>query len=292
MFKWEEKLIDWINRYMVHISIGFVAIAAAWMRMGGRNYIGNDFHYSLYDIPGNCNSLAYRQLADFLMGHFPESAIVFLKYLAYVGDFAVALLAVALLGKLRKGSLLNLFFILTACLLSPVALIYSVSGMKIDSVCMACLLAGVLFFRRNQLFPAVFFSILSGFVYPAYWPLGIGLTVYMTVREYRARRSARTMAVSAALLAFFLGLSIFMENYGAGNSYFWGKIFLIDPYTGARYSEFGRWLLRMCYIYGYAFAMSLMLLSLRYKKLRIPALLLQVAVIMYVGWQQTSFLAI
>lgn len=293
MFKWEQKLVDWINRYMIHISIGFMIIAAAWMRMGGRNYVGNDFHYSLYDIPGNCNSLAYRYLADFLMLHFTDSAIAFLKYLAYAGDFAVAFLALLLMRqKLQKGNLLNLFLILTACLLSPVALIYSVSGMKIDSVCMAFLLAGILFFRRDQWFPAVFFFALPGFLYPAYWPLGIGLALYMAAGKYPAKRSVREIAVPLFLMAFFLILSVFIENYGAGSSYFWGKIFVTEPRTGGHYSEFWRWLLRMCQIYGYASAMSFMLLSLRYKKLRIPALLLQTVVVMYVGWQQTSFLAL
>lgn len=293
MFKWEQKLIGWINRYMIHISIGFMIIAAAWMRMGGRNYVGNDYHYSLYDIPGNCNSYVHRYLAFFLMQKFPDSAIVLLKYLAYVGDFAVAFLALLLMRrKLQNGNLLNLFFVLTACLLSPVSLIYSVSGMKIDSVCMASLLAGVLLARRNRWLPAVLFSVLSGFIYPAYWPLGIGLAIHVTAGKYRSKRSAGTIAAAVLLMAFFLGLSVFMENYGGGSGYFWGKIFVIDPYTGAHYFEFGRWLLRMCRIYGYASAMGLMLLSLQYKKLRIPALILQVAVIMYVGWQQTSFLAI
>lgn len=292
MFKWEQKLIDWINHYLIHISIGFVIIAAAWMRMGGRNYVGNDYHYSLYDIPGNCNSYVYRYLAFYLMQNFIDSAIVLLKYIAYVGDFAVAFLALMLMRqKLQKESRLNHFFVLTACLLSPVSLLYSVSGMKIDSVCMASLLTGVLFSRGNRWIPAVLFSVLPGFIYPAYWPLGIGLAICMTVRKYRAKRSAGTIAAAVLLMAFFLGLSVFMENYG-GSGYFWGKIFVIDPRTGERYLDFGRWLLRMCRIYGYASAMSLMLLSLQYKKLRIPALVLQVAVIMYVGWQQTSFFAI
>lgn len=293
MFKWEQKMIDWINRYMIHISIGFVIIAAAWMRMGGRNYVGNEYHYSLYDIPGNCNSLIYRYLAFFLMQNFADSAIVLLKYLAYAGDFTVAFLALLLMRrKLQKGDLLNHFFILTACLLSPVALLYSVSDMKIDSICMASLLVGVLLSRRNLWLPAVLFSVFPGFIYPAYWPLGIGLAICVTARKYRTKHTAGTIVAAVFLMAFFLALSVFMENYGIGNGYFWGKIFIIDPHTGTHYSEFWQWLSRMCRIYGYAAAMSLMLLSLRYKKLRIPALILQIAVIMYVGWQQTSFYAV
>lgn len=293
MFKWEQKLIDWINRYMIHISIGFVIIAAAWIRMGGRNFVGIEYHYSLYDIPGNCNSWVYRNLAFFFIQNIADSAIVILKYLAYIGDFAVAFLTLLLMRrKLQKENLLNHFFVLTVCLLSPVALLYSVSGMKIDSICMASLLAGVLLSRRNLWLPAVLFSVLPGFIYPAYWPLGIGLTICVTVGEYREKRSAKTIFAAVFLMAFFLILSVFMENHSIGSGYFWGKIFVIDPHTGARYSGFWQWLLRMFRIYGYASAMSLMLFSLRYKKLRIPALILQIAVIMYVGWQQTSFLAV
>lgn len=292
MLKWEEKIIDWFNRYMIAIATVFVIAAAAWMRIAGRNYVGNDYHCSLYDVPGNCNAFLYRRLADFLMLHFADYSIVCLKLLAYGGDFAVALLTLVLS---RKAGALKQFVLLSALLLSPVALLYSVSGMKIDSVCMSCLLLGCLCLRRGLPLPAVLAAVISSFLYPPYWPVSIGFGLFVIVKERKRERPVRSRTVwqtaaAALLLALCLILSVLLENQGGG--YFWGKIFLIDPFTGETYSGLWSWFLGICRIYGYFFATFLLLTAVWRRKLRIPALLAQTAVTMYIGWQQTFFMAL
>lgn len=290
MFECERKAIDWLNRYIIYIAVFLVVFSAAWMRMGGRNYVGNDFHFSLYDIPGNCNSLLYRTVAGFLMKN-PDRAVNYLKYLSYAGDFATAFFALLLLR--RKGQRVNelrTFFILTALLLSPVSLLYSVSGMKIDSVCMSLLLLGTLCFQKG-LVPLSFAVVsLSAFVYPAYWPVAIVLCLYLTVREIKLRGISPRIVVGLLLLAGCLCLSFFIENAGDAN-YFWGKIFVTVPATGENFRNPWKWFLRMCSIYGYFFATGSLLAALKNKKYRLPALTLQLLVIMYIGWQQTSMLA-
>ncbi|MCI9436191.1 MAG: hypothetical protein HFH85_03305 [Lachnospiraceae bacterium] len=318
MLKWEEKIIDWINRYMLLTAAVFVVIAAAWMRMGGRNYVGNDYHCTLYDVPGNCNSFLFRRLADFLMLHFADNAITLLKLLAYAGDFAVTFLVLLIC---RKDTALKRFILLTAFLLSPVTLLYSVSGMKPDSVCMSLLLLGYLCFRRGLSIPAMLLTQSAGFLYPAYWPVSIiaGLCMVNQARKYPSTLPAAQSAshdsgklpiagkrmkktnneclttqtvILALLMAFCLLLSVFMENSSPGNDYFWGKIFVTNPFTAEIYSGFLPWLGGMCRIYGYLTAVGLTLLAVRCRKLRIPALLIQAAVIMYIGWQQTFFMAL
>lgn len=292
MFQWEKKAIEWVNRYLIHIATGFVLISAVWIRLGGRNYTGNDFHFSLYDLPGNCNSLLYRTMADLLMRN-PDSAIVWLKYVSYAGDFAVAFFALLLLrGRQWKRVELRTFFPLAACLLSPAALLYSVSGMKADSVCMALLLAGLLFLRRDLPVPMAFVTALAACLYPAFWPAAAGLWVYWLAGERNKKRFSPQTWAALLLTGVVLLLSVFLENRYKANGYFFGKLFAINPYTGELYSNPGEWLLGMCGIYGYLFAMTGLLLAMKYRKLRIPALILQLLVIMYVGWQQTSFLAI
>lgn len=292
MFEFERKFIDWINRYIIYIAVFLVVFSAAWMRMGGRNYVGNDFHFSLYDIPGNCNSLLYRTVVGFFMKS-PDHAVNYLKYLSYTGDFATAFFALLLLR--REGQQINelrTFFILTALLLSPVSLLYSVSGMKIDSVCMSLLLLGVLCFQKGWLPLSFAVAALAGFVYPAYWPVTILLCLYLAVREIERLGAAPPKIIFALLLlACCLILSFFIENSGNAN-YFWGKIFVTVPATGERFRDPWKWLLRMCSIYGYFFATGSLLTALKYKKYRLPALTLQLLVIMYVGWQQTSLLAL
>lgn len=329
MFQIEKRIIEWANRYMVYIALGFVAATALWTRLGGRNFVGSDYHYSLYDIPGNCNSLLYRSLAGILMRR-PDSAVALLKMTAYAGDFAAAALALALSRREhQKLGDLRTFFTLTAFLLSPVALIYSVGGMEIDSVCMSLLLAGILLLGRGLALPAVPVAALAAFLYPAYWPITAAFWAYMILSRKKSGRSTPTMAtapktltatqnraaapktptaapktsaaapnptalqtaLAAALMTFCVILSVFLENHGGGG-YFWGKIFVVNPATGESYAGLIQWLLGMCKIYGYFFAMGTLLLCFKYRKLRIPALILQILVIMYVGWQQTSFLAV
>lgn len=305
MLKWEERIVEWVNRHMTEVAICFTVIAALWIRLGGRNYVGNDYHFSLYDIPGNCNSLLYRALAAGFM-RFPDYAVVLMKYIAYAGDFAVALLSLAFLrGKGWGDRRLRAFFALTACLLSPVSLLYSVSGMKIHSVCMSLLLVGILCFRKGRILFAALALVLAALLYPAYWPVGIGLLAWMALRSTCRLDGKSPMAglgtekglpalhaaAAGALFAGCLILDLYLEQAGTGG-YFWGKLFLVDPATGERYAGLAQWLLGMCGIYGYPAAMGSLLLAFSRKSLRIPALLLQLLTIMYVGWQQTSFLAL
>lgn len=293
MPKWEERMIERVNGWMVPIAMGFVFVAAVWIRMAGRNYVGNDFHYSLYDIPGNCNSLLYRRLADFLMLHFEDNAVVLLKYLAYAGDFAVALFAFLLMdGRRRRGESLRSLLILTACLLSPVPLLYSVSGMKPDSLCMSLLLAGMLLFRRGMLVSGALAAVWAGFLYPVYWPVSLGVVIYMAVQKHPEKRfpgqKLRVLLPAAAGLGIFAAAECFSRQ-----GVLWGfRIFVTDPATGIYYDGFLQWLWGMCRIYGYVWAAGLTLLSFRYPRLRIPALFLQAAVIMCVGWQQTGHFAL
>lgn len=286
MLKWEKKLIDWFNRHMLLIAGIFVVLAAGWMRMAGRNYVGNDYHCSLYDVPGNCNALLFRRLGDFLMLHFADTTIALLKMLAYGGDFAVALLALVIC---RKKTALQNVLILAAFLLSPVTLLYSVSGMKMDSVCMSLLLLGFLSFRNQLPVLGVLFAAAAGFLYPPYWPVSIGFGICMFIRKSRRSPFTLQWGLAALLMAASLLLSIFLEQQGGS---FWGKIFVTNLFTGEIYSDFRSWILGMCRIYGYVFAMGLTLLAVRYQRLRIPALSAQTAVLMYIGWQQTSFMAL
>lgn len=293
MLQIEKKVIAWINSHIVLIALIFTVLAAIWMRMAGRNYMGIDYHFSLYDISGNCNSFLYRNFVAFLMTGWADHSTQILKVLAYIGDFGVAALVLLLLHGERKNlSLLQIFLAATACLLSPVPLLYSVSGMKIDSVCMCLLLLGLLFCEKGRILLSVPVMTLAAFLYPAYWPIAIALYIYMMIRQKKTRQLNLQTWISMGVLICILVLSIFVENLGISGGYYWGKIFLIDPNSAAIYSDAGSWLLSMCRIYGYFFAMFSLLLSFRRPKMRIPALLMQVLVLIVVGWYQTSHFAV
>lgn len=293
MLKIEEKFIAWINKHIELIAFAFVIFAAIWMRIVGRNYMGIDYHYSLYDIPGNCNSLLFRTFVGFIMARWTDSAIIMLKILAYLGDLGVAFLTLLLLYKVKHGLKgLQALLAATVCLLSPVSLIYSVSGMKIDSVCMCFILLGLLLYLKKKMILSVSLMALSAFIYPAYWPIVIILTVCMSVYQKKKNEFGLQNCAALAVLFCLLLFSVFWENLGAAHGYYWGKIFVFNPAGDAVYSDIGTWLSGMCKIYGYFFAMFSLVLSLEYRKLRIPALLLQLLVLMFAGWTQTAHLAL
>lgn len=293
MLKAEIKIIEWVNRHIVHIAFLFVIFVAGMTRLAGRNYVGIDYHFSLYDIAGNCNSYLYRSFVDFIMARWTDYAIQILKFLAYLGDFGVALLALFLLKEKRHVlTMQQAFFAATACLLSPVALIYSVSGMKMDSVCMCFLLLGLLLYRNDRVLPAVLVMTLAAFIVPSYWPVVTAVCICLALHQIRQKGFGKSVVVCLILFLGLLILSVVLENRDVARGYYWGKFLVTDPGTGAGYASFRPWLFGMCRVYGYCVAMFTLLFSFRCRKLRIPALVLQLAVLMLVGWYQTKHLIV
>ena len=298
MLKIENKIIDLINKHIIKIALLFVTAAAVWSRIRGLNYMGIDYHFSLYDIPGNCNSYLFRCLVEFLITRYPDGIIALLKILAYLGDFGVVLLTLILLRE--KWPSLNsipVFFAVTACLLSPVSLLYSVCGMRIDSVSMCLLLLGFVFRRKGWLIPSVLTSALAAFLLPAYWPVVILFHVWRVMHSMPVERKmpphfwTQTFVPSLILLCL-LGISIFADNQAIADGYYWGKVFVVNPAAGSPYTDVGSWLLAMCRVYGYIFATLSLILSFYRRKLRIPALTIQLLVLALVGWYQTAHFAV
>ena len=293
MHKTEEKMICWISRHMLAIAAAFVIFSALWMRLAGRNYMGIDYHFSLYDIPGNCNSFLFRKLAGFSMERWPDYTILLLKISAYFGDFGVALLTCFLLReKMTASAHLQVFLALTACLLSPVSLLYSVVGLRIDSVCMCILLLGWMLCQKGRLLLSLLIMATAAFLFPACWPIVILLSIYEIKQHMAPGRIDTNTILFILLLLCILLFSLLLENRDMANGYFWGKVFVIDPATGTYFNGFLVWLPAMFRIYGYFLAMSTLLLSFRHKKMRIPALGIQLLVLMLMGWYQTKYFAL
>ena len=292
MLKLEEKIIEWINGHMIYIAFIIVLVTAVWIRLAGWEYVGNDYHFYLYDIPGNCNSLLYRSIVAFLMER-SEFIVMLLKFFAYTGDFAVTFFTMVLWR--RSHSHLNpvaALFLLTACLLSPVILLYSMGGMRIDSLCMSLILAGILCLRNKLYFPAVLLAAAAAFLYPVYWPVVLTPAIWIVIKQKRDGQMTIHMTAALFLLFCLLIVSVFLEDHGGDGIFFWGKLFVINPHTGEVYANPGQWLSGMLNLYGYCLATGSLLPAFSRRRMRIPALLLQLLILLYMGWQQTSALAI
>ena len=291
MFRFEHKLNEWINRYILHISIGFILIAAAWIRIAGINYVGNDFHYSLYDIPGNCHALPYRLLVQLLMR--TDYAVVILKFISYIGDFGVAALCLLLLRQSdQQFASLRTFLLLCLFLLFPSFLLYSVAGMRIDSVCMCFILLSLYLFKKQYYFLSGCSIVIAPLLYPIYWPIICGMLIYMLDKAYRNNTFNKQMLSLIILSVIGLILSVFAELLLSSDNYFWGKWLIINPAAEKPYANFRLWLDSMFMMYGYCISFGSLYFAVNNKKQRIPALLLQIIIIMFVGWKMTAHFAL
>ncbi len=294
MLNIEKKLIEKINKYMAPIASLLVLGFALWIRLAARNFVGNDYHYFLYDIPGNRNSFLFRELVQALISLLGiDSIVCAMKCLAYLGDFAVTALAFALFVDREDFRSLSPrpFYLLTAMLLAPVSLLYSAGCMRIDSVCMALLLAGVLCSRKGRFLTASLCFILPALLYPAYFPILLAAAIVLCRKMLSAGKRG-ALIISSVLLAACLCLLVLLERDTANASYYFGKLYVVDPATGIPFADALQWFLEMFKIYGYFAATGCLLLSVKRPRLRIPALALQVLVVMYTGWRLTCFMAV
>ncbi len=296
MLKIEKTIIEWTNKYILHIALGFVIFAGCWIRLSGRNYIGIDYHFSLYDIPGNCHSFLFRHAVNFLMSVHPDSVIDIIKFFAYIGDYGVALLTVLLFKQKRGGiTLFQGFLAVTACVLSPVSLLYSVTGMRIDSICMCLILLSLLLHNKGWFITSVFISSLAAFLLPSFWPIIIIMNIMWILSMAQSEKTQKKHPFSyiktlsgAFLFLALLIVSIYLENLELSSGYYWGKIFVMNPPAGSSYSNPLSWLSGMLHVYGYSLAMFSLIFSFTHKKLRVPALIIQLLILMSVGWYQTA----
>ena len=295
MLKMEHKLISFINKYMVHIAIGFIIFTAVYVRLAARNYVGYDFHFLLYDIPGNCGSVLYRGAVRWLTAR-TELVVPVLKMLAYFGDACVAMMTCVLLGReWLKKDLIRPFFVLSAVSLSPVVLEYSAAGMRLDSLCMALLLVNVYLLRKKKYPVAMCLTLAAAILCPAYWILvfaQLGFMVYLAVRLIKEKKAIGSVVLSGVLAGIVWAVSIFIERSTQAAVYFWGKVWVINRFSGVYFDSLWEWLGEMVMLYGYFAATSLLIYSVKNRKFRIPAIVMQVAVTMFVGWQQSGHMAI
>lgn len=293
MSKIEEKVIAWINLHMIPIAMLFVVGTALYVRAAGIKFMGIDFHYSLYDIPGNCHSVIYRKLAFAIMNN-PDIAVRVLKVFSYAGDILVACLVLCLFWQeSQKIISLRNFMVLTACLLSPVILIYSVGNMRPDSLCMSFLLLGMFLDKKRILLGAILSIAAAAYLYPIYWPVAVVLWIYMLLKRYRQKGRLQKEAVFGIVcIAVMILGSVFLENLWLEHGYYWGKIFVYNSKTENVYSDIGEWTAAMFKEYGYVLTTGLMIAAFRFRKLRILALGVQIFVVMYVGWITTSHLIV
>ena len=272
MLKFEEKIITFINKYMVHIGIFLAALFALGIRYMGRKYVGHDFEYLWAQQPGNCQSFLYRQLASLVIGWvgYGETAAFLLKLPAFAGDLGIFVLTCIILGrKWLSKDLLRVFFVLTAIMLSPVLLMSSVAGMRLDSLSICCILLAYLLYKQNRQLPAAIIFGLATLFSPIYWFI-VGVTCFYALYQYPKKKQGNIIALLYLTVYLMVGLMIEAAT-GCG--------LLYDGILGT----LGSFLRSI----GPGLATLTLIASFKNRKLRIPALVLQVLFLILIGFYQT-----
>ena len=278
MTKIENKFIDFINKYMVHIGIILVTVFALGIRYMGRKYTGHDAGYLLYDMPGNYSSFLYREMVTFLTGK-TEHVVFLLKMLAYVGDAGIFALTCIILGKKWvMQDLLRVFYVLTAIMLSPVLLQSSVAGMRLDSVAICLLLLAYLAYRRKW-YPVTSVCVIgAAIVAPFYW-LAAVVALIGYVCSLFAKKEKRNLVyhISAVMLMLmFIAFSVVeMKTFCTIEK----ENFFINIFSPLQ-------------AVGTCVATMVLIISFKKPKFRKTALTLQVVMLMIIGYWQTYHTAI
>lgn len=272
MLKAEEKIRNYIDKMIPLMGVIFVLLAALLIRWTGKNYVGTDFHYTIYDIEENVGPFFYRTIAIYL-GARSEHVIMLMKFLIYFGDACTALLGLIYLKNHSslKGSEL-IFTGSVLFLLNPVILMNSIAAMKPDSLCMALLLCGLLLADKEKYLPALGIASLSIFISHLYLPVIIAAAIWVCIKKKKYLPVAISIAIISA--------AILLEQINTEDFYYFGKVFVNYKFTGC------------LLLYGYFIPVASLLLAIRKEKYRLPSLVIHIAYIMYSGWMMTSHFAL
>lgn len=274
MLKFEKKMISFFNKYMVHIGIFLAALFALGIRYMGRKYVGHDFQYLWAEQPGNCQSFLYRKVVSLIVSYigYGETTAFILKLPAFAGDLGIFVLTCVILGqKWLKKDLLRVFFVLTAIMLSPVLLLSSVSGMRLDSLSICCILLAYILYKQKRPLPAAIVFGLSTLFSPIYWFIAGG-TCFYALYQYPKKKQGNIVALLYLTVYLMVGLIVETAT-GCG--------LLYDGILGT----IGSFLRNI----GPGLATLTLIASFKNPKLRIPALVMQVLFLILIGFYQTYY---
>ena len=285
MLKAEEKIIKFIDSLIPYIGVLFVLFAALIARWMGKNYVGTDFHYTIYDVKENVCPLLYRTVAFFLTSHTGH-VIMFLKFLIYLGDAACAFLGFILIRKVSEDVISAVFWTAVVFLLNPVILMNGIAAMKPDSICMAFLLAGLLLGMKGHVNTGFAIASLSIFVSHLYVPVIIGALVWYIIRK------RKTFATPICITAVMLFASFMLEMLNRSDGYYFCKVFFYDRFHACNYASVFDFAKGTLLLYGYLIPAASIIPAIRNRKYRIPALIIHITFIMFSGWEMTKHFAI
>lgn len=299
MFKWERKLVETLDKRLPVLAFFLIALLAFYMRRTGYWYSSFDLQNHFYpELPAYLHTPFYTLLIRMLPA-ISVTPVQQVKILVCLFDFVAALGAVQLLRETQAAkdtaALLACFTLLLA---SPLTIESGLLWIHMDSVCMSAFLWSLVLYRRKH--PA-----LAGIL------LGVGsaiLTQYavlLLLPAFCARKKVQTVPSTdssndsekypSSKIIIFLGAGIAAAiclnavSIGVlGLNLQKGLFMLIDwlvinPKSGKVFAGLLPWFKAMPAYFGYMAGTLSLLLAFLKPKYRVPAAVLHVLFLLYIG---------
>lgn len=284
MLKWERKIVQWIDRYLIQLVWVLVTLIALFIRRGGLWHVSFDFGNQFYtDAPGYLHTPFYTMLI-WLVSHIPMTPIRTVKLIISLFDFGVAIAAVALIrnklgGEIDNRKLLTCYALL---LISPVVIENGLTWICVDSVCLCAVLCAALAWDRKKTGIAWGLLGAAAAIQMQYGVIFIAAAIYCLVKHKRGLRQIWIgVAVAAGLTAgaaMWADLSVMQCLYQLVSWLF------INPGTGEVFNSLLGWLGGMAVNYGYLMATGMLIGIFFYPGLTWVTAVVQLLATVYFGW--------
>ncbi len=282
MLKIEQKVADFIDKYLLQIVAVFLVFVALYMRKATLYHRPFDMELAFYpEVPGYIHTAFYTQFVKWL-SFIPIVPITTLKILITGFDILLAYAVMILLrGGRREKWTTKSFACFGLLLISPLVIEYGVIWLHIDSICLFLLIGAWLCFEKNQY---VLMSVLLGLAVALQMQY-IVIILFGCIYCWRKNQKARNwIAVSFGIVLALNVLSIILLNISWTDGLFsmvnW---LLVESGSNAVHNDLLGWLLSMLGQYSYAAGVGAIIIAFKYGKYWKTALIVHVVAILYAG---------
>ncbi|MCI8691692.1 MAG: DUF2029 domain-containing protein [Lachnospiraceae bacterium] len=225
MFRWERKVLEWVEKHIYIIAFAGVTILGGVIRMSLRNHVSADAESSLlpwYNMivkGGQIQALKYQvgnynllyQFLIVVMTYLPLNPLSAYKLLSCIFDYLLAgAMGWLVYTMAEKEKVWKFLAAYSMVLLSPLVIANSATWAQCDSIYTFWLVLTVLFLLKGKFIRAfVFFGLAMSFKLQAIFLLPFLLLAYFCLRKFSVLYFAIVPAVMwlSGIPAFLMGRS-------------------------------------------------------------------------------------
>lgn len=295
MIKWEKRIIDFLEKHMLFLTVLFISAIAFLLRRQNIWFYTEDYIFYFDGHDKNVQSALYYLLVK-LVGYGFEIPLQGIKWLAGMADFAVAFLCVILCKKqgnisgkliIEKWKLLLLY---AACLFAPVVYLRGCVWAQVDSMALALLLGGACAWEysdKRGVVAAVILGAMGVALYPPFMLLAAWYCICVKNKEAVFAKYLWIMVAAVAVLLEILSAAAMGLPWKQGWLSFinWTTY---HPHTGVVYKSPADWMWQQLLFFSYGTAVLGLIAAFR-RKISVPVaialqILLAICYSVALGW--------